>query len=221
MIDEGASPNEPYLVMIAGPNGAGKTTLTNWLRQKGFDLGEYINADDIARELQGSYGARVAEAQRLADHRRESCITARRSFSFETVMSHPSKVEILAKSRSAGFFIQLFFVGIDDPLTNVERLALRVSQGGHDVPQDRIVARWYRTMELLSEAILASDRAYIFDNSTIDGPRPVFLWTSGNWQVMQSDPIPMWIKRYILDRLSIGSNADPGDVPSDKLSKMT
>ena len=94
-------------------------------------------------------------------------------------MSHPSKVEILHQARDAGFLITLFFVGIDDPRTNIERVALRVAQGGHDVPANRIVPRWRRSMALLYDAIRASDDAYIFDNGapgTLEGgPRLVFF----------------------------------------------
>jgi predicted ABC-type ATPase len=93
--------------MVAGPNGSGKTTLTRLLRQKGVEFGEYINPDDIARELEGSYDDRVRQAQTIADRRREACIEAKRSFSFETVMSHPSKVNILVRAKIAGFFVQL------------------------------------------------------------------------------------------------------------------
>jgi predicted ABC-type ATPase len=104
--------------MVAGPNGAGKTTLVRTLRQTGVEFGEYINPDDIACELLGSYDDRVRQAQVIADRRREACIEAGHSFSFETVMSHPSKIDILARAKAAGFFVQLFFVGIDDPQTN-------------------------------------------------------------------------------------------------------
>jgi predicted ABC-type ATPase len=129
----------PFLLMIAGPNGAGKTTLTQVLRQKTFEFGEYINPDDIARELVGSYAKRTRQAQIIADQRRDACIDSKRSFSFETVMSHPSKIDILARARAAGFLTQLFFVAIGDPRTNVERVRLRVAQGGHDVPEEKIV----------------------------------------------------------------------------------
>jgi predicted ABC-type ATPase len=157
--------DEPFLSIIAGPNGSGKTTLTQWLRSRSIELGEYINPDDIASELDGSCEERTAEAQIIADHRREACINAKRSFSFETVMSHPSKIDILRRAKEKGFFVQLFFVGTDDPQTNIERVALRVAQGGHDVPTDRIVARWLRTMMLLPEAVRSADRVAIFDNS--------------------------------------------------------
>jgi len=197
--------------MIAGPNGAGKTTLTKFLRQKPIEFGEYINPDDVANELEGPYDARVKHAQSVADSRREACIVARRSFSFETVMSHPSKVDILVRAKAAGFFVQLFFVGTDDPQTNIDRVALRVAQGGHDVPTDRIVPRWKRTMALLSDAILASDRSFLFDNSAagfIDArPRLVFtseLGEDGRLEpLLRVNPPPDWVQRYAIDPLGI------------------
>jgi len=195
--------------MVAGPNGSGKTTLIEEMRRQGIDLGEHINPDDIAQGLQGSYAARVAEAQRIADARREECIAARRSFSFETVMSHPSKIEVLNQAGEAGFFVQLMFIGTDDPRTNIERVALRVAQGGHPVPEDRIVNRWKRSMGFLAAAIRASDRAFIFDNSAagiIDiGPR---LILHGEWWFDARDPptlhlerlgpVPQWVRDYVL-----------------------
>lgn len=196
--------------MIAGPNGAGKTTLTRLLRERGVDFGEYINPDDVAGELEGSYDARVAHAQIIADRRREECIAAERSFSFETVMSHPSKVDVLIRAKSAGFRIQLFFVGTNDPRTNIDRVAIRVAQGGHDVPKDRIVARWTRTMELLHQAITASGEAFVFDNSAsapfAAGPRLVLrrsLAVGHDPEVQQFAPIPDWVRRYVLIPLQI------------------
>jgi len=209
---------EPFLLMIAGANGAGKTTLTQLLRRRGVDFGRYINPDDIARELEGSYDSRVAQAQIAADGRREECIEAKQSFSFETVMSHPSKIDILIKARAVGFFIQLFFVGTDDPSTNVERVALRVAQGGHDVPKDRIIARWLRTMKLLHRAITASDEAFVFDNSLaaqISGPRLVFrrrCSADREIEIQQFAPLPHWVRRYIIDPLQIDRQAGRNEV---------
>jgi predicted ABC-type ATPase len=185
--------------MVAGPNGAGKTTLVRWLRQTGVDFGEYINPDDIAQELDGSYDERVRQAQLIADRRREECIEARRSFSFETVMSHPSKVDVLVRARRAGFFVQLFFVGTEDPQISIDRVALRVAQGGHDVPTERIAPRWYRTMSLLRAAILASDRVFVFDNTSagIDvGRRLVVTWEAPS-KIRRFPPIPEWVRRYV------------------------
>jgi predicted ABC-type ATPase len=201
----------PFILMIAGPNGAGKTTLISALRKRGVEFGEYINPDDIATELQGSYDERVRQAQVIADRRRDACIEAKHSFSFETVMSHPSKVDILARAKAAGFYVQLFFVGIDDPQTNIERVRLRVAQGGHDVPPDKIVPRWHRTMALLHRAIKIADQSFLFDNSAagIDqGLKLILVATHGadgnvDLNVKVNSP-PFWLRRYVLEPLGRG-----------------
>lgn len=155
-------------MIIAGPNGSGKTTLTHRLRDTGFDLGEYINADDIAAGLAGAPGDVSREAQRLAEEARQSCLANGVSFSFETVMSHASKIDLLNQAKTLGYYVLLFFVGVDDPRINIDRVAQRVSLGGHDVPIDRIVRRYERTMSLLPAAIRAADRSVLFDNSHSD-----------------------------------------------------
>jgi lipopolysaccharide/colanic/teichoic acid biosynthesis glycosyltransferase/predicted ABC-type ATPase len=207
---------EPFLLIVAGPNGAGKTTLTRWLRNQQIDFGEYINADDIAAGLQGPEDARVREAQRIADVRREQCIAARRSFTFETVMSHPSKVDILKRAKEAGFFVQLFFVGTDDSEINIARVALRVRLGGHDVPEEKITSRWLRTMDLLAQAIRSVDAAFVFDNSSAEqrgGPRLVFQWKAAEetrrpkFQFFRT--IPDWVWQYVIIPLDINPRAPP------------
>ncbi|HEX3674131.1 MAG TPA: AAA family ATPase [Rhizomicrobium sp.] len=75
--------SQPVLLMIAGPNGSGKTTLSRQLLADGVDLGVYINPDDIAATLHGTYADRVAEAQRKADEIRQACLNIHVSFSFE------------------------------------------------------------------------------------------------------------------------------------------
>jgi len=140
---------QPVLLMIAGPNGSGKTTLTQQLRDEHVDLGVYINADDIALALTGSYDDRVAEAQRLAEARRQDCLNQRISFSFETVMSHPSKIDLLKQARTLGYFNVLYFVATESPAFNIAHVRQRVALGGHDVPEERIAARYTRTLALL------------------------------------------------------------------------
>jgi replicative DNA helicase len=195
--------------MIAGPNGSGKTTLVRTLLRKGLDLGEYINPDDIAAELDGSADERTRRAQLIADQQRDACIRESRSFSFETVMSHPSKIDILVRAKEAGYRVHLYFIGTDDPQTNIERVALRVAQGGHDVPNEKIKDRWLRTMTLLQQAIRSSDQSYIFDNSTVGTidtvPRLVFRrGASRAGHLPPSEMIghpPIWVQRFVLDPL--------------------
>lgn len=149
--------------MVAGPNGSGKSTLADALRADA-DVqlpALYINAD----ELQRSHGIGVAAAQRLAAQQRRRAIAERRDLMYETVMSHPSKIAELQQARAAGYTIAVHFVATDDPAINVERVALRVAAGGHDVPRRKIVARHARTLALAPCALGFADDALIFDNS--------------------------------------------------------
>jgi len=157
--------------MIAGPNGSGKTTLVNHLRSLGVDFGRYINPDDLAMAYDQSISLteRSRRAQAEADRLRQACVAQRLDFSFETVMSHASKLEFFTECRRSGYYTLLIFVSTTDPELNVARVAQRVALGGHHVPPDRIVARYARTMSLLPAAVDIADRAVIYDNSTADG----------------------------------------------------
>lgn len=157
--------SRPLLTVIAGPNGSGKSTLIDYLRKSNIDFGEYINADEIAKSLKlvGDTGSR--EAQKIADEKREDCLGRGVDFSFETVMSHVSKVDFRRRAKMLGYEVLLYFIATGDPELNVERVRARVKAGGHPVPEERIVSRYWRTLELLPSAIIASDRAFIFDNS--------------------------------------------------------
>jgi len=159
----------PFVAMIAGPNGSGKTTLVNHLRRRGVYLGEYVNPDEIAAGLSGAYDERVREAQHIAERRRSEYLRSGTSFTFETVMSHPSKVEFFAEAAAMGFDTILYFVATSDPELNVLRVAQRVAMGGHDVPADRIVSRYHRTMAALPAALKVASRAFLFDNSGPEG----------------------------------------------------
>ena len=161
----------PQLLVIAGPNGSGKTTLTTRLREFGLDFGEYVNADEIALTLPPAVD-RDRSAQSEADRRRRALLDARRSFSFETVMSHPSKIDEMREAKALSFHFTFYFVGVDHPSINVRRVKQRVAMGGHDVPEERIIARYHRTMALMPEAIVLADRSFVFDNSNISrGPK--------------------------------------------------
>jgi predicted ABC-type ATPase len=152
--------------MIAGPNGSGKSTLTRELVARGVELGRYINADEIDASLPGPADEeRSRRAQALADAARRECLEQGIGFAFETVMSHRSKIEVLREARRRGYAVVIFFVALESPQLNVERVRQRVALGGHPVPEDRIVARYERTMALLPEAISLCDRTVLFDNS--------------------------------------------------------
>jgi predicted ABC-type ATPase len=194
------------LIVIAGPNGSGKSTLISHLVKSGINLGVYINADDIELGLGhiSDLQLRSREAQRLADKSRAECLSAKKSFSFETVMSHPSKIDLMREARQGGYHVMLAFVAVSDPGVNVGRVAARVSQGGHNVPEDRILARYKRTLALLSRAILASDKSILFDNTRSGrGPTAVaeFVRRGDGFDAKILDPGCAWLQREMLSSM--------------------
>ncbi|MBK9644290.1 MAG: zeta toxin family protein [Deltaproteobacteria bacterium] len=166
----------PDLLVIAGPNGSGKTTTTEALVQHEWSLGaEYINPDVIAEERFGGWNnpEAVLQAARWAAERRETLLMQGSGMAFETVFSAPDKLEFLRRAKERGYFIRLFFIGTTDPAINIRRVQQRVVEGGHDVPRNKIVSRYFGAMENLALSLAFVDRAYLLDNSidenSIDG----------------------------------------------------
>jgi predicted ABC-type ATPase len=139
----------------------------------------------------------------LTDFLRRALLAAKVSFSFETVMSAPDKPELLKTAQAAGYRTYLYFVATDDPAINVARVRQRVLAGGHDVPTDKIVSRYHRTLELLSSAVRDTSRAYLFDNT---GAALVWLAevTNGTAWELKSDQLPKWFRAAVWDRLPRG-----------------
>lgn len=216
--------NAPFLLVVAGPNGSGKSTLTDYLIETGLDFGEYINPDQIAAALDLPEPVRSKQAQGIADFQRERCLTSRLSFSFETVMSHPSKVEFMVRADDAGYDVTVYFVCTSDPEINVRRVENRVSLGGHDVPHERIVARYWRTLELLPHAALVARRIVLFDNSALlgypassllpnpkTGLRPVaeMIRDGREYEIVLESDVPAWAFEHLvkpLDELARSSD---------------
>ncbi len=142
-----------------------------------------------------SYFASVA-----ADFIRHKLLERGTSFTFETVMSSADKVLFLQKAQQRGFRTYLYFVATDDPIINISRVRNRVRLGGHPVPDDKVITRYARSLDLLLEAIRCSDRAYIFDNS---GPAQIWLAevTDGKTLAMKTDRMPDWFKTAVWEKI--------------------
>ena len=142
-----------------------------------------------------SYFASVA-----ADFIRHKLLERGTSFTFETVMSSADKVLFLQKAQQRGFRTYLYFVATDDPIINISRVRNRVRLGGHPVPDDKVIARYARSLDLLLEAIRYSDHAYIFDNS---GPAQIWLAevTDGKTLTMKTDQMPDWFKTAVWEKI--------------------
>jgi predicted ABC-type ATPase len=150
--------------------------------------------------LINSYFASVA-----ADFLRQKLLATRRSFTMETVMSHPSKVDLLKNAQKAGYRTYLYYVATDDPAINVSRVENRVKLNGHPVPPNLVKERYYRSLDLLMSAIRFTHRAYVFDNSTDNADR-AHTWlaeiTDGRTLELKADKVPAWFKHSVLDKIT-------------------
>ncbi|NIE95098.1 zeta toxin [Acinetobacter sp. Tr-809] len=140
-------------------------------------------------------------AARIIDFIRLEFLSLKISFTFETVMSHISKVEFLRMAQEQGFKTYLYYVSTIDPEINIARVRYRVSTGGHAVPEPKIRDRYYRSMNLLMQAIEMSDRAFIFDNSS-NGEKAAFLAEVEQANRLRINPIvtvfPVWFAERVL-----------------------
>lgn len=136
----------------------------------------------------------------FADFLRHKFLEARQTFTFETVMSSADKVVLLKKAQSLGFRTYLYYVSTEDPQINIARVANRVRLGGHDVPTDKIISRYHKSLDLLFDAIKYSNRAYIFDNSG-DSKRWIAEITEATNLDIQVDELPEWFIKYVTDKI--------------------
>jgi predicted ABC-type ATPase len=180
----------PMVVAIAGPDGAGKTTFYRaHLQPAGL---RSVNADLIARELNIDPYA----AARVADALRQELVRQRESFVFETVFSGPvgEKLAFLQDAAQAGYTTILCFIGTSGPDVSEQRVSMRVSQGGHDVPSEKLIARFPRTRANLKAALHELPNVWVFDNDDLRTPFRLVAVLENGRVVKLRRPVPKWLK---------------------------
>lgn len=163
---------KPEVVVFAGPNGSGKSTITELLKPPM----DYINADEIKKNMKCS----DLEAAQLAEKQREKHIEQMNEFCFETVLSTERNLRLLKKAKEKGYFIRCYYVLTADPMINVWRVRSRVESGGHDVPEEKIIKRYDRALELIKDLVEICDICHIYDNS---GSKPFRIFKKKKEQV--------------------------------------
>jgi predicted ABC-type ATPase len=180
----------PLIVALAGPNGAGKTTFYHAFLEP-TQL-RYVSADVLAEAL------RLApyDAAELANAIRQQLFVERESFVFETVFSDPvgDKLGFLKRAAEEGYTVVLCFIGVSGPDVSEQRVAMRVSQGGHDVPSQKLVERFPRTLANLKTALRELPHVWVLDNGDLEKPfRKVAVFQNGR-RVELHRPVPAWLR---------------------------
>jgi len=189
--------NDKQLWVLAGGNGAGKST---FYRTQLEPLGlPFINADVLAKEIypqspeEHSYAA-----AKLATEMRFQLLNEGRSFCFETVFSHPSKIDFVAQAKALGYEIILVFIHLEALALNQARIMQRVNEGGHNVPADKVAARIPRLLVNIKKTLPLCDRAYILDNSSFDKPLQQVAVITNN-KIHKKMSLPSWASDLLSD----------------------
>ncbi|MBD1426142.1 zeta toxin family protein [Sphingobacterium arenae] len=124
------------------------------------------------------------------------------SYSFESVMSHPSKLEEIKEAKKLGYKTYLYFVCLQDPEINVSRVYNRVEKGGHPVDPERIIKRYDATLQNLLPALLLVDKAYIFDNSS-SSMELVAEVVNGQIEILVNEnKVPNWFIQNVVNKIA-------------------
>ena len=162
---------ETRIIIIAGSNGAGKTTFAREFLPKEAGCPVFVNADLIAAGLSPFEPATAAiRAGRLMIEEIESHVRKNRSFAFETTLSGRRYVRMIPQWQGIGYNIKLVFLYLQDVRIAIERVHVRVRQGGHNVPEDVIRRRYeagWRNFQQIYKRLV--DTWVVYDNSA-DAP---------------------------------------------------
>jgi len=181
-------------VIIAGPNGSGKSTLASQIEF----IGEFINADKCERNYLSDILNKEEREQRavlLVTKEIQESIKRGKSFAFETVFASKQIPSFIKMAKESGYKIILHYIATENPDISIARVAKRVSQGGHDVPAQKIVSRYVMTLEILPSLLDFVDKAFVYDNS---GEHFVPFLVKEDGQIKIIDTPPEWAKKALL-----------------------
>ena len=159
----------PELFIISGANGSGKTTTAKQILPYFLDIYEYVNADEIAAGLSPFSPESVAiQAGKLTLKRLDYLCQNQIDFAFETTLSGLNYLRFLAKCKERNYQINLIYFWLNSPELAITRVKQRVASGGHNIPEDTIIRRYYRGQKNLVESYLPlCDTWIIYDNSSL------------------------------------------------------
>ena len=183
----------PTLILVAGPNGSGKSTLSAAIAA-GVTV---VDPDAIARTIDAVEPSRAAiPAARQAIMMCRSLITQRESLIVESTLAGHGAISLMARAKRAGYRTLLVYVALGEPELHIDRVRLRVAQGGHDIPDADIRRRYFRSLSRVPEAIRLAHETVVLDNA---GPEPARVLMLQSGQITwRSSSLPEWVKELVL-----------------------
>ena len=184
----------PNLYIIAGPNGAGKTTASFTLLPDMLECTNFVNADEIARGLSPFAPSAVdVQAGRIMLQRIEDLLAQKADFAIETTLATRSYVHLVKRAQNAGYKVHLLFFCLESPEQAIRRVAQRVTEGGHDIPEEVIRRRFKKGLHNLVHLYMpVCDSMLVVDN-TKGEPKILAELRPSTHTILVHDPI-VWTR---------------------------
>ena len=174
--------------IIGGVNGAGKSSLTGVLANRMNDLGVVVDVDKITKEL----GKGAADGAKAAIKIIDDCLQKGINFTQETTLSGFRTLNTIKTARNSGYYIRLFYVGLDNMEESLARIKNRVEKGGHDIPYEDVTRRFNGRCESLRRILPFCNEAVLFDNN--NGFIQAAEYRNGKIITVEENP-PKWLSQ--------------------------
>jgi predicted ABC-type ATPase len=185
----------PIMYVFAGNNGSGKSTIRNLIVDR-LGISVNIDPDALARGIDSiNPESRKISAGKEAIKLARDCIRNKRDFSVETTLAGGNVIRLMYDARANGFEVSMFYVGLGDYYLNIERVAVRVKNGGHHIPTEDIIRRHDTSIQNLLSHLHLIDHLIVIDNSHTEG---VIILSADNGSITyRSDSLPQWSESIV------------------------
>lgn len=191
-----------YVIIFGGPNASGKSTIAKYILSN-LDL-PFLNPDMVAKLYFDHISDETEKYKNYAmpftEDIRNKYVDSGISFSIETVFSDINKLDFVKTLKERGFKIYTIWMGTNDPHINVERAVIRQNLGGHIVPADKIITRYYKSMDNMLQLLQLSDCAVVIDNSN-EKPELMIQKNDNEFKAISENKMTNWIEKYVRDEL--------------------
>lgn len=182
---DGGNDTMKIFTIIGGVNGTGKSSLTGVLRTEKKDLGMVVDVDRLIIKFNGNRLEGGKQAAKMIDN----CLKHGLSFSQETTLSGRRTIKTANRARECGYFIRLYYVGLDSLEESLYRIQSRVKKGGHDIPEEDVLRRYHTRYKDIQQILPYCDEAVFYDNN--NGFASVGEYLNGEL-IQKGKTIPKW-----------------------------